>query len=335
MKKKTMRYAVAVASTVFSMSTLAHNNYALGPVESSNSKADVVVLGQKFAIDGITRCIVRGRVVSRQACAMALSRDTYAAVEADVANPDHAAAVTVFPFSYIPGASKVMVGSWITRTSHNVGQFRFGGLVVDETALMAGGPIAIVHGDYVEVSGIQPVAGGALLADSMRFSAPSIGSDGLVDVELVSSMSTQSIAGTGLQSISGSGVQSIAGTGIRAITGTGSQSIAGTGAQSIAGTGAQSIAGTGAQSIAGTGTQSIAGTGIRSIAGTGTQSITGTGTQSIAGTGVRSITGTGTQSIAGTGTRSIAGTGAQSIAGTGTRSIAGTGRQSIAGTGAL
>ena len=106
MNKKTMRYAAALATIVFSTSTIAQNNYALGPVESSTSKVYVAVLGQKFLIDSTTRCVVSGRLVSKQSCAAALVRDTYVAVEASASNPDRAATITVFSFSYIPGAWK-------------------------------------------------------------------------------------------------------------------------------------------------------------------------------------------------------------------------------------
>jgi hypothetical protein len=243
-------------------STFAQNNYALGPIESSNLKNEVVVLGQHFMLDANTRCTVRSRVVSRQQCVSALSRDSYAAVEGDPTKLERAAAITVFPFSYVPGASTVMVGSRVTAALNQIGVIQFGGLAVNDTSLLVSGPIAVGNGDYVEVAGIQPVSAGVVLANALRFGVASIAETGAeTTFETVEVVSSQSITGTGIQTLTGSGVQSITGTGIQSITGTGTQSITGTGTQSITGTGTQSITGTGTQSITGTGTQSITGTG--------------------------------------------------------------------------
>ena len=134
-----MRYTLGVASLLLASSALAQNNYALGPVESANSKVDVQILGQRFLIDSGTRCTVRARVVSKQQCVFALSRDTYAVVESDQLKLDRAAAITVLPFDYVTGASTVMIGARVTAVQSAIGGVSLGTLQVDQTALFANG----------------------------------------------------------------------------------------------------------------------------------------------------------------------------------------------------
>jgi hypothetical protein len=303
MSAKTMRYQAALTTVLLASSALAQNNYALGPVESANSKTDVVILGQRYVLDSSTRCIVRTKVVSKQLCSLSLSRGTYAVVESDSEKLDRAAVVTVLPFSYVTGASTVMVGARVTEVRSDLGTFRLGSLVVDHTGLLAQGPIQLQNGNYVELVGTQPLARGQVLADGLRFqvtAAPN-GDGASAALQTIEIVGSQTITGTGSQTITGTGIQTITGTGIQTITGTGIRTITGTGSQTITGTGAQTITGTGAQTITGTGAQTITGTGTQTITGTGTQTITGTGTQTITGTGAWTITGTGTRTITGTG----------------------------------
>jgi len=339
MEEKTMRYAAAFGLLLFATAASAQHNYALGPVESDNSKSAVVVLGQRFSIDALTVCSLRGKTLGR-ACSAALSRNAYVVVEGDEQQLNRAATITILPYSYVPGASTVMVGARITEVRGDIGVVRLGALSIDNTALLGGGPIELAAGNYLEASGSQPLFGGGLLAEGLRYTTSTITGTGRV-------LQTQTITGTGrqLQTITGTGTQTITGTGIQTITGTGIQTITGTGIQTITGTGTQTITGTGTQTITGTGVQAqtITGTGkaTQTITGTGVQAqtITGTGkaTQTITGTGVQAqtITGTGkaTQTITGTGVQ------AQTITGTGkaTQTITGTGvqAQTITGTGRL
>ena len=327
MKTKTMRYALGLVATLMATGTFAQNNYALGPVESASSRTEVVVLGQRFSIDNATRCVSGPRVVSARVCTGLLSSGVYAVVESDSVNLSRAATITILPYSYVPGASTVMVGSRISAVKAELGIVKVGNLGIDETALFSYGAISHQVGAYLEVAGIQPSPNGVVLANGIRFSASGSG------VQTVAGPGAQAITGTGILTYTGFGVQAITGTGIQAITGTGTQAITGTGAQAITGTGTQAITGTGTQAITGTGTQAITGTGTQAITGTGMQAITGTGMQAITGTGKQAITGTGKQAITGTGTQAITGTGMQAITGTGMQAITGTGMQAITGTG--
>ena len=337
MTTKSMRYALGFAAVILGSTASAQGNYALGPVESTNSKVDVVVLGQRFAIDSSTICTLRGKSTSKQGCSAALSRYAYVVVEGDELQLNKAARITVLPFSFVPGASTVMVGARVTSVRPDLGVASLGALLVDNTALLAGGAVDLKVGSYVEVSGTQPAFGSSLLADGLRFSTDTITGTGRA-------LQTQTITGTGRQSqtITGTGIQTITGTGIQTITGTGIQTITGTGIQTITGTGTQTITGTGAQAltITGTGkaTQTITGTGAQALTITGT----GKATQTITGTGAQAqtITGTGkaTQVITGTGAQvqTITGTGKQSADAVSTSTITGTGRlqtQTITGTG--
>jgi len=280
---------------MFATGAVAQTNYALGPVETANAKADVVVLGQRFTLDANTRCKVRTKGVSKQVCTLALTRDVYAVIEGDSLKLDRAAAITVLPYSYIPGASTVMLGGRVTGVRPEIGVFQIGNLAVNESALLAQGAIPLRVGQYVEAAGTQPLPKDVMLANGIRFEV----STGTGDAPASEPVRAIEIGGS--QTITGTGIQTITGTGIQTITGTGIQTITGTGTQTITGTGTQTITGTGTQTITGTGAQTITGTGVQTITGTGTQTITGTGAQTITGTGKQTITGTGTQTITGTG----------------------------------
>jgi hypothetical protein len=286
MASKSTRYALGFVALMLSPLGFAQGHYALGPVESSNSKVDILVLGQRFTLDASTVCTIRGKVVSKAGCTAALSRYAYAVVEGDSVQLSKAARITVLPFSYVPGASTVMVGARITAARPDLGVVSLSGLTVDNTALLSAGAVDLAVGTYLEVSGTQPAFGSTVLADGIRYEALTITGTG---------RQLQTITGTGrqLQTITGTGIQTITGTGIQTITGTGIQTITGSGTQTITGTGiqAQTITGTGMQ------TQTITGTGRQlqtdTITGTGrqlkTDTITGTGrqlqTDTITGTG--------------------------------------------------
>lgn len=343
MKTKTMRYALGLVAALIATSTVAQNNYALGPVESSSSRTDVVVLGQRFSIDAATRCSIGARVVSGRSCTAALSAGAYIVVEGDQISLGRASVITVLPYSYVPGASTVMLGARVSAVQAELGIVRLGNLAIDETALFSYGSISHQLGAYLEVAGIQPSANGTVLATGIRFNVSGSG------VQTIAGPSAQAITGTGILTYTGSGIQAITGTGIQAITGTGTAAITGTGVDAITGTGTEAITGTGTAAITGTGVDAITGTGTQAITGTGTEAITGTGVQmqAITGTGVQlqAITGTGkqaqAQAITGTGkqvqTQAITGTGTQAITGTGVQmqAITGTGvqLQAITGTG--
>lgn len=242
MSAKTMRYPLGLVTVFFAYSALAQTHYALGPVESANSQADVVVLGQRFALDTSTVCTVAGKETTKAACSAALSRHAYVVVVGDAVQLNRASRITVLPFTYVPGASTVMLGARVTDVRADLGVVRLAGLTVDSTALLAYGAFDVALGAYLELRGTQPAFSGVVLADGLRFSA-------------------STITGTGLQTITGTGIQTITGTGIQTITGTGTQTITGTGIQ------AQTITGTGRQLE----TQTITGTGRQA------QTITGTG----------------------------------------------------------
>src|SRR5882672_7210677 len=143
MNKKSIRYALGYAALLLASNTFAQSNYAIGPVESANSRSEVVVLGQRFFLDASTRCKIRGQVVSAQRCALAIARDTYVAVQGDAVKLDRAEAIAVLSFSYVPGASDVMVGARVTSVAPEIGVVRLGGLSIDATSLLSTGSISI------------------------------------------------------------------------------------------------------------------------------------------------------------------------------------------------
>jgi hypothetical protein len=68
---------------------------------------------------------------------------------------------------YIAGVSTVRVKACVDSVNQALGSLTVGGLTVDYAAQLALNPgLAPSHGDVVEVSGVQPTAGGTLLVSS-------------------------------------------------------------------------------------------------------------------------------------------------------------------------
>ena len=67
---------------------------------------------------------------------------------------------------YIPGASTVLTKGVVTATHPAVGTLSIGSALVDYTALLSDRDVsAVAVGDTVEIAGIQPVAGGTIIAN--------------------------------------------------------------------------------------------------------------------------------------------------------------------------
>ncbi len=264
----------------------------LGPVQSVDVAHHIIRIdGQAIAFNANTAVSYDNAVVNSGAMAAISSAkpgDLMAAY-GDFGRP--ATSIKFLSAEYVPGAAKIFVRGRVTALDTSIGQAKINGLTFDYTPAMSNPYFKNLRlGEIVEISGIQPVLDGVLLADSVQSGAKGA-----------------SIIGSGAQgmSIIGSGAQgaSIIGSGAKgaSIIGSGAQgaSIIGSGAQSM------SIIGSGAQgaSIIGSGAKgaSIVGTGAKgaSIIGSGAKgaSIIGSGAQgaSIVGTGAKgaSIIGSG------------------------------------------
>ncbi len=248
----------------------------LGPVQQVDiGNGLLLVVGQQVSIAKISSVSFNGVVVDDRVSA--IQRIQPGDLIAVYGAFDGASlSVKLLNYAYVPGATTIFVSGKLSAVNSAIGRAQISALTVDFTPSLSDVKFSnLVVGESVDVAGIQPIANGLLLAES------------------VNRVDANSIVGTGAQD------KSIVGTGAQAasIVGTGAQatSIVGTGAlnkkaESIVGTGAQaaSIVGTGAQAV------SIVGTGARatSIVGTGAlskkaESIVGTGAQalSIVGTG--------------------------------------------------
>ena len=224
----------------------------LGPVQSVDVAHHIIRIdGQAIAFNANTAVSYDNAVVNRGAMAAISSAkpgDLMAAY-GDFGRP--ATSIKFLSAEYVPGAAKIFVRGRVTALDTSIGQAKINGLTFDYTPAMSNPYFKNLRlGEIVEISGIQPVLDGVLLADSVQSGAKGA-----------------SIIGSGAQgmSIIGSGAQgaSIVGTGAKgaSIIGSGAQgaSIIGTGAKgaSIIGSGAQgmSIIGSGAKgaSIIGSG----------------------------------------------------------------------------------
>jgi hypothetical protein len=238
----------------------------IGPVESIGARrATVTVLGQQYLLSNATKSALKTITVG----AYVVVSGTLKSDGSVVAN-----SIRRLPSMYVSGASPAYLKGIVVSNDVTLGRLVVGKLVIDYTATPTFLDVSgLAAGSTIELSGIQPLAAGLMLAGEAK-------------------VISRSISGTDARSISGTDARSISGTDARSISGTDARSISGTDARSISGTDAKSISGTDARSISGTDAKSISGTDARSISGTDARSISGTDARSISGTDAKSISGT-------------------------------------------
>ena len=235
----------------------------IGPVEAINARAGVVtILGQKVIYSAAGKLVVG---------------DGVAVFGHTSANGSFVATSITDEGQYVAGATMVFLSGKVQKADPAVGRVAVGGLSVDLTAAMSNGVVAPVVGTEIRLKGIQPVAGGLVLANGI------------------------SGGGTSSLGISGGGTLGISGGGTRnlGISGGGHSSlgISGGGTLGISG-GGLGISGGGTLGISGGGTRNlgISGGGHSNlgISGGGTLGISGGGTLGISGGGILGISGGGT-----------------------------------------
>jgi hypothetical protein len=271
-------YCSALGIAVFAAATAHAGPLAVGPVEQVLPKStSIVVLGQTFhlaksQIVGTLGALPASTALSsiRPGTVVAVDGTETAAGKATVEK------VVTLPELNVPGATRLLVAGVVSAVT-NTGRIRIGNLTIDINATLTDDRAAPAVGEFVEVIGTQPTAGGLFLADAALRTNGIVGTGASANGIVGTGASSNGIVGTGASSngIVGTGASSngIVGTGASAngIVGTGASSngIVGTGASSngIVGTGASAngIVGTGASSngIVGTGASSngIVGTG--------------------------------------------------------------------------
>ena len=235
----------------------------VGPVESVNARAGLVtILGQKLAYSQ------SGKLVTGDAAAVfGYTR----------ANGRLTATSIVDEGQYVPGASTIFLSGKVTNSDSAVGRVVVDGLAVDLTGAMSDGAVTPSVGTSIEIRGIQPAAGGLVVANGISGGGnASLGISGGGDSNL-------GISGGGNTSlgISGGGNKSLGISG----GGTSSLGISGGGNPSLG------ISGGGNLGISGGGNLGISGGGSLGISGGGNLGISGGGDSSlgISGGGVSAL----------------------------------------------
>ena len=130
----------------------------VGPVDSTNPKAGIAtILGQKVSYS--------------QAAKLAVG-DSVAVFGYLQANGSLVATSIADEGQYVPGASVVFLSGKVTKSDSAVGQVVIDGLRVDLTATMSSGVVAPAVGAEIEVRGIQPNAGGLVVANGISGGGP-------------------------------------------------------------------------------------------------------------------------------------------------------------------
>ena len=279
---------LAVLLIALPMQGGAQHRAATGPLEHVQpANRAITVLGQVFEVNDATRIAVDGELVSWSLARDILSRDQDIYVEGeDQGDTTVATLVSVSHSKYVSGATPVYLLGTVEEISTSNGLIHVRSLRIDSSTMDPDLLAVLEVGSLVEVSGVQPLAGGTIVNSELL----SVGGSGFQRKSVGGSgFQLRSMGGSGflLQSVGGSGFQrtSVVGSGIQ------KQSVGGSGAQiqSVGGSGIQlqSVGGSGIQtpSVRGSGIQlqSVGGSGIQrqSVGGSGIQ------TQSVGGSGIQ------------------------------------------------
>ena len=314
----------------------------VGVVEQVDAKTgSIVVLGQPYSVGKAV--LFAGRKTHAVGFPVSLLKtDILVRVDGEVlANTSvRVTSVTVLPESVVPGANELFVAG-VVKSVDLCGGVTVGGLTVDLTGTFSEGVPVLAVGDYVEVTGIQPVARGVLYAQGLVTAG--VGGTGAT---------TQGVGGTGkVFGLAGELTLGVGGTGgpnalTLGVGGTGKAGTLGVGGTGQASASTLGVGGTGKVSIAGATTSGVGGTGkpnalTLGVGGTGKASTLGVGGTGQARASTLGVGGTGkagTLGVGGTGKVSIAGATTSGVGGTGkpnalTLGVGGTGKASTLGVG--
>ena len=283
---------------------------AIGAVEKFDSKAStIVVLGQTYEVGSATLVAGKKSYPASNAIRL-LAPGALLWVDGELRRDGKAKvdSLTVLPETNTPGATQLFVAG-VVKSIDRSGRARIGALSVDITPTLGSLGSAVHPGDVVEVLGIQPIAGGVLVATAI---APARDS-------------THGVGGTGLNGVGGTGLNGVGGTGLNGVGGTGLNGVGGTGLNGVGGTGLNGVGGTGLNGVGGTGLNGVGGTGLNGAGGTGLNGVGGTGLNGVGGTGLNGVGGTGLNGVGGTGLNGVGGTGLNGVGGTGLNGVGGTG----------
>ena len=159
--------AIALATISFTNESVA-SPLAVGAVEQVDLKnSSIVVLGQQFHVGAST--LVTSPAAYPHAVSLAdvpQNAVVWVNGEEKTSGATSVDALIVFPESYVPGASQLLLTGVVSSVSSD-GQIRVGKLKVDITQTLASNSSPVAVGDLVQISGTQPAAKGVFLAQSV------------------------------------------------------------------------------------------------------------------------------------------------------------------------
>jgi hypothetical protein len=139
----------------------------IGPVESvSSTHTFAVVLGQKVLIGAFDQVTVG---------------ETLAVYGQYLGDGSLNAAKVVSEGAYVPGATPVFVEGTVQKVQPSVGQVTVSGLSVDLTSLMSRGAVSPIVGSKLQITGIQPVNNGLVVASGLSTEGISGGGKAVAD----------------------------------------------------------------------------------------------------------------------------------------------------------
>ncbi|HVX91256.1 MAG TPA: hypothetical protein VHC20_06580 [Candidatus Paceibacterota bacterium] len=224
------RSAVALAfAASASIATLGHASpLAIGTVENFDSKnGSVVILGQRYPL-GSAKLIAGSKSLPAAQGLLLLAPGALVWADGEFRKDGSVqlTSITVLPEINVPGSTQLFVAG-VVRALDQVGRAKIGDLTIDLTPTLATSTKATRVGDAVEILGVQPSAGGVLLAAAV---AP-LRSHAVGGAEL------NGVGGTGLNGVGGTGLNGVGGTGLNGVGGTGLTGVGGTGLTGVGGTG--------------------------------------------------------------------------------------------------
>ena len=125
----------------------------VGPVDSINARAGVVtILGQKVVYPAAGKLVLG---------------DAVAVFGYTEPNGSFVATSITDEGQYVPGATSVFLAGAVQKADPAIGRVAVDGLTIDLTGTMSNGVVAPAVGTRIKLVGIQPVAGGLIVANGI------------------------------------------------------------------------------------------------------------------------------------------------------------------------
>jgi hypothetical protein len=268
-------WSCAVATTAVAVGSAQAGQLAFGPVSQVNLKSSTIeVLGQTYHVG--SSAFGTKATSSGVASLASIAPGTLVSINGVETASGAAAVQGIARLSQlnVPGATQLFVTGVVSEVTAT-GRIRVGKLNVDISATLTSDAAQVAVGEFVNVLGTQPSAGGIFVAQSL------VRSDGVGG----SGSSSAGVGGSGSLGVGGSGSLGVGGSGSLGVGGSGSLGVGGSGSLGVGGSGSLGVGGSGSLGVGGSGSLGVGGSGSLGVGGSGSLGVGGSGSLGVGGSG--------------------------------------------------